>query len=1026
MAYSKGLAMYVVFPDLYGINEYPSQAKYFPIDNGCVLEDTYNETLDTATIKLTGISSSDYAVLKNLNVYYTALIYSSKDGVNFTFIKRMLIDRFVEENIRVSNPFYYEYEITLFSETKLLEKVILPNISTTKRVSGNPLKVSDYLNEYIKEYSPMKRIKVGNSYKLLSIFYLDQYASNFFSTFYAKDIQLNKPTLRQAITELMIMANCIPVVYSGKISYISLSQRLSDISSSANYAKQFAKIDRIKTQQESSEYASEMSLTLDNVTNNEESNVDNFVNVCEMVGFRNNDSYVLKNADNLQIVTQYPIYNNPRVIMCFNGYYSGQYDVTNHANGLVYHEYDISDLVEEKFNWTKKPICYNSPINTIDDLKKYKNASLYFNRGSNVIQGFEQKIQYFFIQSWTTFQIEALYKIIGNSFLPQTLFTTKRFQLDTFDGITAGGGFNDLDFLNCVFFKIEYQTLASVKARIGKSIKNDKFIESIDNQTSSYSDSERLGNYEYSKVNRLGNKTKILSGRFLNYDDIPVLAQTYGDYVIYKRSIKFLKHEFIVDLFLTENYILRDYFTSVSSKIRSWAIAKGSEALERHDLIKSYAEFSFKRKTESKVAQQNSYFAYSIEYLTYPFKVYDGVNVLVSTVSNALVSALLTDTSFLPTDADFSYCLEERSYIFGNSLLFTFGFSDNYTSSKYIASGNDQAIGGWGEQDYPYVDDNGENIGLKANLIDFIDAGNGAVDYNFTWPSNGSSKLIYSNFDTEQKEAVIDSSNDTTSKQRQLSWQKPMVGYVKPANYRLSTKYNNRKDNREITVVTDQIEFCSDTNDIVFGRKFIERQKAVKSVLDTFDASSLACSVSIENFATLKDLQSSYPAYQNQNKCALVGGTLIYYSGNLDVTTGWQWVVAKPVNKNTVFKDMNNNLWQYINGTFVQINSSFSFKCYGFDEKQFNINAGEPSLSSSKVPLSVGFTVENTSDGLSSHIYLNGGSLTYASYAICDNNDNIIVAWNGSSDGGIWLNQKIIRDDYLYDGDGKVGSIVVS
>ena len=118
MAYSKGLAMYVVFPDLYGINEYPSQAKYFPIDNGCVLEDTYNETLDTATIKLTGISSSDYAVLKNLNVYYTALIYSSKDGVNFTFIKRMLIDRFVEENIRVSNPFYYEYEITLFRETK--------------------------------------------------------------------------------------------------------------------------------------------------------------------------------------------------------------------------------------------------------------------------------------------------------------------------------------------------------------------------------------------------------------------------------------------------------------------------------------------------------------------------------------------------------------------------------------------------------------------------------------------------------------------------------------------------------------------------------------------------------------------------------------------------------------------------------------------------------------------------------------------------------------------------------------------
>ena len=38
---------------------------------------------------------------------------------------------------------------------------------------------------------------------------------------------------------------------------------------------------------------------------------------------------------------------------------------------------------------------------------------------------------------------------------------------------------------------------------------------------------------------------------------------------------------------------MREYFTGVKSKIRSWKIASGEEALIRHDLEKYYCEFSY-------------------------------------------------------------------------------------------------------------------------------------------------------------------------------------------------------------------------------------------------------------------------------------------------------------------------------------------------------------------------------------------------------------------------------------------------
>lgn len=1032
MNYTSGLSLYVVFPDLYGIGEYNSEnIEYLPIDNGAVFEDTYNEILDTASIKLTAISDSSYSRMEKLNVYDTALIYSSVDGVTFTLIRRMLVDKFNEKNNRTSSPLYHTFTIDLFSETKLLEKIILPNIAITQR-KINQLSVADYIQQYVKEYSPYKRVKdvINGGYYPKRILSVSSETISHFGNILVKDMQLNKPTLRQAITELMLIDDCIPVLSNGVISYISLSTRLSDISNDENIESQFNHFDITQNEQDSSEYANEMNITLDNVTNNEQTGIDNLVNVCEMIGFRNDASYILQNPNNLRITTQYPIYNDPKIIMCFNGYYYDFYSGGGQVGYLNYYEYDISKIISEYSNWLKKPIfvdTWYSGTKDFSELIKYKNTSLYYTRGNNYIEGFDQKINFDFLGTRSYYQISSLYSTIGktmekrNSFLSEQAVNPIEFQ--KFSGLYDYGDAKkgrNLSMIGSIYFKIQYQTLASIKARIGKHNQSTNFIESIDNQTSSYSDSDRVGVYEYSKTNRIGNKTKIMSGRFTDYSNIPSLAQTYGDYVIYKRSIKFDKHQYIVDIFLTENYILKDYFTGVSSKIRSWAIAQGKEALERHDIIKNYFEFSFNKKNEAISYQYlNSLMLPCASLFSSAFSHLGTIN----TVNNALIQTIASadetnSQSIYPSSLQERYNVEEENVIFGDSILFTFGFNDNFIAGRYISTDENTDIGGWGQSDYPYVNNFGENKETDIGLCGYIDPSNGFGGFN-EWNKNGSY------LETLQQ---ADLANQTSLHNQTTSWNKPLAYNYSRITKLITCYLGNHKDNREITRVTTQIEFCSDSNNIVFGKQFIKRQSVLNYLLET-NENYKGELISLDWIDSVSFLKTNYSSESNQYKYAIVGGNILFRYILHSYSNKWYWELMEGSFDDFIFSYGGNN-YQFHNGDFIKMASSYDFNIYGFYSSQFNSNKGEPILPSGGTKLTTAkIAIENSSDKLSYHLTLSNVSSSYVSFAICDYNDNVILAWNGSASAGVWLNQKVIRDDYVYDpndSDSKVGTIVVS
>ena len=101
------------------IDRYPD--KWFDIQPGFVLRENYNETLDSATVLINQLSEKI-----KIMPYDRAVI---EIGETRYF---MCVDTYSCSQVSFSEPYYYMYQLTLFSETKLLEGIILPSLKITQ------------------------------------------------------------------------------------------------------------------------------------------------------------------------------------------------------------------------------------------------------------------------------------------------------------------------------------------------------------------------------------------------------------------------------------------------------------------------------------------------------------------------------------------------------------------------------------------------------------------------------------------------------------------------------------------------------------------------------------------------------------------------------------------------------------------------------------------------------------------------------------------------------------------------------
>ena len=746
------------------------EEKTYPIRSKAVFDETYNEELDSGEIILDHVAKADRPSIQRLDLCEIL----DKDS---NVIYRLLIDEISSENLRTlrQTENYWTYTIKLMSEAKALELVVLPNLRITQNKIGSKNDILFYINQYTNLYAEKVRTDTG----YVPFYSVSSEVTRMFQNVECPEMQWNNPTLREVLTSLMLVKDCIPVIKDHVLGYMSLTKRNGEINNSF--------ITYEKNNEKESDYASDLYSSIDNVMQTDVSGIDTTVNVCEYVGFRTTgDSNFILDDNNLKLVTLNPIVRLKKVIISFyvsiNTSSTIQYKVVNR---------DITDLITEKDEYSTKPVYYSAtvlPENLDwDTFKSYQNNSLYFTRYSNTIEGFG--VQTKVILGLTTrYELTSLLNKIAKE---QRIYNNKGVIDGTGEEYLPTSGTTKYD---AITFKIEYETTANCLAKAGRYLgsKHSKVV--ADNQSSSFVDSYRQGIFEYSKVDRLGNEVSIIHGRYDNFSDIPSLAQTYEGKVIYKKEIAYYRNSFAVDMYTTENYILKDYWTGVRSKIRTYTIASGNEASLRHDIDKVYLEFSFSKKTDtynyfSSDSNLPLYFLSSFQYIEVP-----------STI-NAVVTRF----------AGKEYQPDLISRLFGRSLLFSWHATDNYEIGRGLTKYNTYNV----INPYKYTDDNGNIDFYQMYFYDSITFSNGKAGYLY---------VDSSSFDT----IITDTSKAQCDKN--LLDTTPVVNVMHKNYNRFNLGKSLHKDQREILGETLQFEFCADTTDIYVSKKFLERQQSICAV----------------------------------------------------------------------------------------------------------------------------------------------------------------------------------------------------
>lgn len=682
-------------------------------------------------------SNLDFAIMYRHAYYYVDLISSDiLDGLYFaaptkstlpTFYKHLLVDDFKAEMLSLDTDRanrLYKYKISLMSETKRLEKTICPNISITQPIVGQKRTIWYYLNQFINLYSPKIKMKdKGNTWIYKNKYSLDarvvgDYDTNdkyiriplheiFDDSVFAPEMSLSAPTLRELLSRLMIVKDCIPIVkndviYAMKISdthgkFVLDPNNFSfpvESMNSGNYSTAFRR-----------EYGDAISQK-------------HSTHLVEFLGFRTvGDNEGLMTLDNMELEARFPIYKINKLYIC----YFKAVDVSNSTTNTTYKKLvlvkqDITKLVLENTvrntlaaDWTEFQSHGWENI-SVEDMSKYRLLTLGFSVGSNVISGWGTKFSYIWdLFGWTkkTYTyLEMILNILDNKYR----FGVNGYQfLDANESIVAGdlpswdtskeinartdvvspnNSANMTDKMKSMFFEMDYIGMYSGAIIHSKENTEDDDLMSTDNCSSSLSILEVDGLFEREKANRLANKEFSFVARFDTVTEMNsknnVLGAEYEDEdekaIIYHREYQIYDDCVLANFVGTHDYVLRNYFTTVFAKYRTYSYAGYSESVNRNE--------------------NDKYTIYLSDDTCHYENDDNGLKSnIISSVLSAFAESKINDTSFeIEFDKEInggyftfndngiekSYLTDANQFVSGYSLCFNIKLYDNMTNGTYI------------------------------------------------------------------------------------------------------------------------------------------------------------------------------------------------------------------------------------------------------------------------------------------------------------------------------------------------------
>ena len=257
---------------------------------GSVFKEELNETLDSGSIIISNVEQERKLELEPYQYVY---IYDTESD----FEKYFIIDNFIENYVNLDTP-YYEYTIALMSETKLLEKIQLPNRTIRNPLDAPQLKVNELIGQFCKLYIPSVKYfnKNSNTWSYQQIIdYQSVIDVNSIFNVDCPDMEFNHPTLRQVLTSLMQVVGCLPRVINHKLTYINLRLKPTEfvIPNGRKYI--------VSTSNSSDSYNTSLQTLGENIVG------ENNIVKNETLGFRDVENVFLKHTENLKLTTEFPI-----------------------------------------------------------------------------------------------------------------------------------------------------------------------------------------------------------------------------------------------------------------------------------------------------------------------------------------------------------------------------------------------------------------------------------------------------------------------------------------------------------------------------------------------------------------------------------------------------------------------------------------------------------------------------------------------------------------------------------------------
>lgn len=677
--------------------------KEFPIVQGVTFSEEYNETLDSGSLIITHVSK-----IRKLRPYNDVFVYDNVFngfGENLNprdhnkFYKHMLVQNFTEEILNLKDKIY-KYKISLMSEIKALEKVQLPNISVTQPLKAKyKISIYEYLVRFVKMYSPKyKRVIPGtNKWEYTQKYTVDPKLEEIFGNVYSPDFTLNLPTLRDLISKLMIVKDMIPYVEDNVIKAMDITARKNEFVLDEKH------MNYITGSMHNEDYCTGLRRNYSDALSQ-----DSTCRSIEYIGFRNSNS-ALMTLGNMQLETRFPIYKINKILMC---YYKKSNIGVNKGGEITPQIFlckqDITPLV--KLNTERNVLSRDwdkfnkdNPPKSIEEMSQYKMCTVGYDIGSKYITGWGT--QYKYPIGWWEREKTYIENIVNklDLFTPFGVENFKFFydnlksqNIDASDIIPTG----DIAFENAIIspfsnkaldlksmiFIIDYQGFYNGAIETSKDNIEDDGIVSNDNSSSSLALLELDGLSQKEKANRFGNKTIQISARYEDISQMQNLGDVYNneddtDVIIYHREYSIYDNLVNCIYFGVKDYVLKNYFTSVFARHRTWNLIPYSESVRRSENKKLYLTLS----KEKSYYEENNDFNFD--------NLYDSFS-----TSKLLLSAFLPskvdDTGvfddYLKINYGFIthnnnyYLSEVNSFLNGYSLCFNISMPDNISMGNYI------------------------------------------------------------------------------------------------------------------------------------------------------------------------------------------------------------------------------------------------------------------------------------------------------------------------------------------------------